>query len=229
VTPLAIAHRGDPFAYRENTLPAFAGAVAAGADMVELDVRRTADGAAAVVHDATLERLWGVRRHVAGMTMDELRAIGVPDLAESLAAIPVQVMVDYKHADVAEAALEAVIAADALDRCVFAGESFDGHRRIRALAPEARIALTWTRAEVDPRPLLDELGAEYFNPDGRVLHRDPSFVARMHDHGVAVSTWTLDRRLDLERALDLGVDAVITNRIADLVALLRRRSAPQPC
>jgi glycerophosphoryl diester phosphodiesterase len=218
VTPLAIAHRGDPFAYRENTLPAFAGAVAAGADMVELDVRRTAAGAAAVVHDATLERLWGVRRRVAEMSMDELRAIGVPDLAESLAAIPVQVMVDYKHADVAEPALEAVLAADALDRCVFAGESFDGHRRIRALAPEARIALTWTRAEVDPRPLLDELEVEFFNPYWELC--TAAVVESMHERGLKVSTWTVDEPAAMRRVLDAGADAVITNRLGALLGLL---------
>ncbi|HWC46036.1 MAG TPA: glycerophosphodiester phosphodiesterase family protein, partial [Casimicrobiaceae bacterium] len=49
-----MAHRGDPFAHTENTLDAFAAAVAAGADMIELDVRRTSDGFAAVVHDPTL-------------------------------------------------------------------------------------------------------------------------------------------------------------------------------
>jgi glycerophosphoryl diester phosphodiesterase len=55
--PIAIAHRGDPIAERENTLPAFEAAVLAGADMVELDLRRTADGEIVVLHDATLSRL----------------------------------------------------------------------------------------------------------------------------------------------------------------------------
>ena len=66
---LAIAHRGDPVRHRENTLAAFRAAVEAGAGMVELDVRRTADGAAVVVHDPTLERLWGLRRRVADVTL----------------------------------------------------------------------------------------------------------------------------------------------------------------
>src|SRR3954469_6795725 len=49
-----MAHRGASRAARENTLAAFALAVTMGADMVELDVRRTADGALAVHHDAHL-------------------------------------------------------------------------------------------------------------------------------------------------------------------------------
>jgi glycerophosphoryl diester phosphodiesterase len=51
---LAIAHRGDPIGHRENTLPAFAAAVAQGADMLELDLRRTRDGAIVVLHNQSL-------------------------------------------------------------------------------------------------------------------------------------------------------------------------------
>ncbi len=52
--PAVIAHRGASKAFAENTVAAFRGALAMGADMVELDVRRTADGRLAVHHDARL-------------------------------------------------------------------------------------------------------------------------------------------------------------------------------
>jgi glycerophosphoryl diester phosphodiesterase len=70
--------------------------------------------------------------------------------------------------------------------------------------------------------LLDELGAELWNPSGRVLARLPAEVERMHARGTGVSVWTIDRREDMERCLAAGVDAVITNRVADLVDLLER-------
>ena len=221
---LAIAHRGDPLAERENTIGAFAAAVDAGADMIELDVRCTSDGHAVVVHDPTLERIWGVARHVHELSADEVRQIGIPDLADALTAIPqhVEVMVDYEERGFAEPALEAVLAAGALDRCVFAGACYDGHRAIRAHAADARIACTWTRDEPCPDALLDELGAEFWNPGGIILARHPDQVERMHARGTLVSVWTIDRREDMQVCLDAGVDAVITNRIADLVALLER-------
>ena len=221
---LAIAHRGDPVAERENTLPAFAAAVAAGAEMIELDVRLTSDGGVVVVHDPTLDRIWGVARRVGDMTAGEVRALGIPDFAEALAAIPedVQVMVDYEERRVAEPALAAVLEADALDRCLFSGGCFDGHRAIRAAAPAARIAVTWTSDEPCPNALLDELGAEYWNPSGNVAARHRDQVERMHARGTGVSVWTIDRRADMQVFLDLGVDAVITNRIGDLVDLLER-------
>ena len=54
MTGLVIGHRGASAAHPENTLAAFAGAADLGADWVELDVRRSADGVAVVHHDADL-------------------------------------------------------------------------------------------------------------------------------------------------------------------------------
>jgi glycerophosphoryl diester phosphodiesterase len=224
VNVLAIAHRGDPITERENTLAAFAAAVDEGADMIELDVRCTADGEAVVVHDETLERIWGLCKRVHDVRADEVRALGIPDLAQALGAIPerVQVMVDFEERAVAEPALAAVLAAGALERCIFAGECFDGHRAIRDRAPEARIACTWTSDAPITDALLDELGAEYWNPSGHVLARDPEQIERMHARGTLVSVWTIDRREDMQLAVEAGVDAVITNRVAVLIDLLER-------
>jgi glycerophosphoryl diester phosphodiesterase len=224
VSVLVIAHRGDPVTERENTLPAFSAAVAAGADMIELDVRCSADGEPVVVHDPTLERLWGVARRVGELAADDVRALGIPDLAQALAAIPasVQVMVDYEEPAVAEPALDVVLEAGALERCIFSGECYGAHRALRAREPAVRIACTWTGDAPCPDALLDELDAELWNPSGRVLARWPAEVERMHARGTGVSVWTIDRREDMRRCLDLGVDAVITNRVADLVDLLER-------
>jgi len=49
-----IAHRGASARFRENTVEAFLAAARLGADGVELDVRRSADGALVVHHDALL-------------------------------------------------------------------------------------------------------------------------------------------------------------------------------
>lgn len=50
--PSVIAHRGvHPAGITENTMGAFELAVATGADMIELDVRRSGDGQLAILHD----------------------------------------------------------------------------------------------------------------------------------------------------------------------------------
>ena len=54
--PLVIAHRGYSAAAPENTKPSFALALAAGADLVELDYHHSKDGVPMVIHDGTLDR-----------------------------------------------------------------------------------------------------------------------------------------------------------------------------
>ncbi|HZT16969.1 MAG TPA: glycerophosphodiester phosphodiesterase family protein [Gaiellaceae bacterium] len=229
--PLAIAHRGDPHAHRENTLAAFAAATASRADMLELDLRLTADGRVVVLHDRTLERLWGLPRAVAELTLAEVQDCGegdvrVPSLEDVLDAEPGELMLDYVDDDVVAPALAVLDGAGALERVVFAGENLRGHRCIREREPDARIALTWTSREAVPDSLLDELAPEYLNPEWQLVTAE--LVARMHERGTGVSTWTVDEPETMARLLDLGVDAVITNRVELLVSLLDER-AGAPC
>ena len=220
---LTLAHRGDWSAAPENTVAAFRAAERAGADMIELDVRRTADGRVAVVHDPTLARVWGSPLSVGRATLDELLAVRVGDhriatLDEALRSISVPVMVDYEVADVVEPALDVIHAAGALHRVLFSGGNVAGHRRIRELAPEARIALTWSRRESPPDALLEELDPEYLNPPWELV--DANVVAATHARGRKVSTWTVDDRREMRRLIDAGVDAIVTNRIGDLVSVV---------
>jgi glycerophosphoryl diester phosphodiesterase len=109
-------------------------------------------------------------------------------------------------------------AAGATDRVLFSGGNVEGHRRIRELAPAARIALTWTERELPPASLLESLGIEYFNPPWE--HVDANVVDAMHDQGYKVSTWTVDDLREMRRVIECGADAIVTNRVSDLVALL---------
>ena len=80
--PLIIGHRGASVVALENTLPAFAAAIAAGADGIEFDVRLSGDGVPVIIHDDTLTRTHGVRRRVVDLSAEELRGFGVPSLRE---------------------------------------------------------------------------------------------------------------------------------------------------
>lgn len=221
-TPLTIAHRGDPIAERENTLPAFASAVRQGADMVEIDLRRTRDGEIVVLHDPTLARLWGLDAKVADLDLAVLRDLGqgderIPTLREVLVEVEVPLMVDFSGGEVVEGALLAARDAGAMDRSLFVSGNVKALRRLRELAPEARIGLTWIEPDPPPPTLLQELDAEYWNPMFRLI--TPERVADVHRLGRKVSTWTVDKPRHMDRVLKAGVDAIVSNRIG---ALLRR-------
>jgi glycerophosphoryl diester phosphodiesterase len=216
--PIAIAHRGDPVTERENTLPAFASAVREGADMVELDVRRTRDGEIVVLHDATLSRLWGDERKVADVDLASLREIGsgemrIPTFGELLHQIDVPMMVDL-NAETVEGALAEVRQADAMTRALFVTGNVAALRHLRRLAPEARIGLTWVAQEPPPLALLQELGAEYWNPMFRLV--TPDRVAEVHGIGLKVSAWTVDKPRHMARVVAAGVDAIVSNQIRQL-------------
>jgi glycerophosphoryl diester phosphodiesterase len=99
-----VAHRGFSSAFPENSIPAFAAAVAAGADEIELDVRVSADGIPFVCHDATLNRVCDLSGLLASLPASALRGarlkapdgrlvhgIGLATLADALDSVPAQV------------------------------------------------------------------------------------------------------------------------------------------
>src|SRR5256885_16654645 len=54
--PLILGHRGAPAEAPENTLASFRRAAELGADGIELDVQRSADGRLPLIHDARVDR-----------------------------------------------------------------------------------------------------------------------------------------------------------------------------
>src|SRR5690606_32558952 len=76
--PLVIAHRGASGHRPENTLAAFALAVAQRADMIETDLHRTRDGGIVITHDEELAGLGG-RGEIADASLAEIRALDAGD------------------------------------------------------------------------------------------------------------------------------------------------------
>ena len=76
--PMTVAaHRGDSYCCFENTMEAFEAALAAGADMIETDVRMTKDGHLVLMHDSSGKRTAGDCRKIADMTLEEVRLLNV--------------------------------------------------------------------------------------------------------------------------------------------------------
>ncbi|HLM58459.1 MAG TPA: glycerophosphodiester phosphodiesterase [Pyrinomonadaceae bacterium] len=73
--PLAIAHRGGAGLWPENTLYAFERAGAMGVDVIETDVRATADGELVVLHDENVERTTDGSGPVTSLTLAEVKRL----------------------------------------------------------------------------------------------------------------------------------------------------------
>jgi glycerophosphoryl diester phosphodiesterase len=95
---LIIAHRGFSAAHRENSLAAFEAAIAAGADVVETDVRLSRDGLPVCCHDPDLKRVHGRSERIDALDAVELEREGVLGLTTVLMAARgrTKVMLDFK-------------------------------------------------------------------------------------------------------------------------------------
>lgn len=232
----AVAHRGDPIGHWENTLPGIRSAVEAGADLVEIDVKITADGQVMLLHDATLERLWQDPRAISDVTTAELAGVGdddhrIPTLAEALAAVGpsgAALLIDMDSDRWAAPSLEVVTEAlrtgvVGSGQVAWCGRS-DSLQVIRAQDPDARIVFSWDEGDGDGRlpdpQLLADLAPEAFNPHWPMI--DESVLGWIADHGLASCCWTVDDEDLMRRLLDLGLTGMITNRIHRLQEVRRR-------
>ena len=73
------AHRGGAFLGNENTLSCIEKGIAAGSDLVEIDVHKTKDGAIVVCHDETLDRTTDTKGRIEEMTLEEIRRARIVD------------------------------------------------------------------------------------------------------------------------------------------------------
>ncbi|HEY8122484.1 MAG TPA: glycerophosphodiester phosphodiesterase [Myxococcota bacterium] len=231
-----IAHRGSSGERPENTLPAYRLAIAQRADMIEIDLHRTRDGAIPVTHDASLAHLGG-RGEIADATLAEVRALDagggerVPLLPEVLdefgARIPfnleLKVGARGAYAGLVAATLAEVERRDLLAQTLFSSFYDDVLAELRAQSPAARIALLISRGSAaNWTARARGLRAEALNPE--LAQATPELVRAAHAEGLALYVFTVDAEPQMRRMLELGADGLFTNHPARLRALLE--SAP---
>jgi len=216
VTTLRLAHRGDWRHAPENSLAAFAAALAIpGCDGLEFDVRVARDGVAVCYHDDTLTRVHGVDRRVADLRADELEALGIPSLATVLATVPRRAFLDVElKGDPGRGAFEALVAGrgPGLERAVVSSFEAATLRRVGGWAPswprwlnarDASPATIATAIDLDCRGISVEWHA-----------LDPGAIARAREAGLAVAAWTVRRRPTARRLARLGVAAICVEAAA---------------
>ena len=209
---LRLAHRGDHGRVPENTLAAFAAALARpDCDGVELDVRASADRVAVVLHDATLARVQGRPEAAAELTAVALRRLGVPSLADVLAACPPTAFLDVElKEDLGARALDPLFAArglpdGSLSTAVVSAFEPASLATVRRLAPAVDC---WLNADDLAPATLDRavaLGCRGISVEWRAIdERTAAAVARA---GLDLAAYTFTSRRTLARLERLGVAA----------------------
>jgi len=231
---LVVAHRGARRVAPENTLAAFTAAAAQGADGVELDVHRTADGVLVVHHDAAAPGFGVLADHPAAEVRRGLPA--VPTLEEALeacAGLLVNVEVKNLPGDAdfdpderaAVALVELLHARGGRDDVLVSSFNLATIDRVRHLDPE--LATGFLTAGVDAREaatIADGRGHGAVHPHVHSLAGPAAIpvVAHSHDLGLAVNVWTVNAPDEIRRLADAGVDGVITDVPDQALAALGR-------
>lgn len=210
------AHRGAHLDTRENTLDSFRDARALGVKGVELDVRRTLDGALVVHHDPVVELL--VIAHSQARDLPGY----VPHLDESLAELRgLRVNVEIKNSrDPSEPTYDesGSLVRDVL-ACIGAVEGssvlvscFDRATCVRVRSADAEIEVAWLLSEGSLTDALDIAFNEHFN----ALNPHFSLVTaedqqRAEILGLSLNVWTVNSARDLKAMGRAGVASVITD------------------
>ena len=96
-------------------------------------------------------------------------------------------------------------------------------RRVKLLAPDVPTVLLMERMFPGRRDGLLPAGVPIAGPGLKLLRADPQYVERAHARGHPVFVWTVDEPADVDYVLGLGVDTVITNRPAQVLAQVDAR------
>lgn len=242
-----VGHRGASGDAPENTMAAFWAAKDVGADGIEFDVQRSADGELVVIHDYSVDRTTDGTGLVSELTTEEIARFDagswfssafsgakVPRLSEVLGLDSLEFEVEIKcfDRDGMLAVLDAVRLAGALARAEFTSWNTPMLMALKDECPSARIGMfsrrreTWMADPVFEQTIVG--GAAFTTAD--IVHVyagdiTPSIVDALHAQGREVHANDAATVGDLERALKAGADRTSTNHPEMAVRWLRTGSA----
>ena len=228
-----LAHRGGSGPWVENTVEAFESSLRAGADGVELDVRRCADGTLVVHHDPDVAGVGPIHEH---------RGLDLPAWIPTLEVALVSCAGAFVNVEIKNMPTDpgydpanqvALDVAAALDGTVAPGEPWPSAIVVSSFWPDTLAAVASAAEGVAlallVHPALDAPSALETAAALRCVALNPhhsqataELVGRAHDDGLAVMTWTVNAPEDLDAAVAAGVDAVITDDVPGTLAHLER-------
>jgi glycerophosphoryl diester phosphodiesterase len=251
------AHRGGAALAPENTIEAFANALAIGVSTLECDVHISADGVPVLSHERTYAGKLIPQCTLAELspiaTLHELIALVADQRADEV-GFNIETKFDVLHPDegaprerFVETILQVLRQSEMLDRAAI--QSFDWTMLRLVRADEPRLALNALSRtdylEVDQpgaSPWLGGLDIDNFHDSIPAAVSSLGFdaispshtiltramVAEAHEAGLRVLPYTVDAVASMRRLIEFGVDGMITNRPDVLRTVLADMDVPLP-
>jgi len=223
-----VAHRGAPKLVHENTVESFLAAITLGADMVELDIRKCADGTLVVFHDPWLSRTTR-RGRLSQLTYGELnrraakKGFSVPTMEAAFKTLSRKLPLDIELKEPGDEEKVVACALKYFDHSQFVLTSFSPRiiATVKSLDPYLQTGFIMATAE--GLALCETSPAEVLAPDKRLFSAHRNFFAKLKKRGKQIAVWTVDGTELLSRMLvDPLVDAIITNHPDRALALRKK-------
>jgi glycerophosphoryl diester phosphodiesterase len=223
---LRIAHRGASAHAPENTLLAFAKAAELGADMVEMDVHVSLDGAPVVIHDADLSVVTRCRGNVQWFTAAELREIEtesgehIPTLEEAVDCCvrhDLGMYFEIKNGFAIPEIARLIREQNLYRRAIVSSFRPDWLAEIKTLDPKIVTSVLFAAVKIDAVALAKAIGADYVHPAWELRaiepHKllGPDRVAEIHFGGLGVISWHEERREEIAALRKLGIEGICSN------------------
>ena len=231
--PTIFAHRGSKNHAPENTLAAFKLALAQGAPAIELDVKLTADGEIVVFHDRTLDRTTGGTGRLQDQTLASLKALDagshfspafkgepIPTLAEVFEAVGRQVFINIELTNYAspkdqlpDKVAELIIKFDLQDGVMFSSFNRYALQRAKQLLPAVPLGLLALPGIIGApaRGWLGRQWVAYQALHPALVDATPGLISKAHQRGHRVHVYTVNKREDMLRLFQHGVDGIFTD------------------
>jgi len=216
-------------------MAAFREAIAAGADGIEFDVRLTRDGVPIVIHDRTLQRTSRLPHRIADLAWSELQQVDqtVPSLEELLKLFESNNLLMYleikcdsesERLPLAEACCKLIDEHSLKERVIVGSFDLPVLKDVRNIDREIKTAASFelgisTASSLSDQRVLDKAASVEASALA-LYHRlaRKGLVEKAKLAGLWVAVWTVDDPAWIERCRALGIDALITNNPAVMLA-----------
>ena len=235
--PLVIAHRGASAYQPENTLAAFALAIAQGAQMIELDLHISRDDQIIVIHDETLDHTTNLKGRVDQHTLAEIKRADagkgerVPTLDETLDLTmgKVRLYLEIKDRRAAAESLRVVRARHCQDEVMLASFDIGLMRQLGEEVRDMELGVILGTETVNPivrcREAFPWIALRRVNYQVLCMQVELCFrylSKRIKADGKKLYVWTADEDAQFARMSALQVNGIVTNKPDRLVEFLHR-------
>lgn len=233
--PLVLAHRGANKVAPQNTLPAFQKAIDFNADGLETDVHLCMDGHIVICHNYTIDETSNGTGRIDEMTLsqlkgfdfgsyfgDEFKGVSLPtlpellDLTKSMKLINIEIKPPQKDCDLVKKVVEAIHEYGIVENSIVSCFDPECIRLVKEFDKKVKTGLLYENNELGNEIMTfgvakfcKQLNADAAHPHRKLItHKE---VIELHNLGIAVNPWTVNKEDEIIKFVNWGCDALISD------------------